>query len=63
MRPTLSRDGRGGANSFRFVGRLGRRVLAPGSYRLVLRATDGAGNESEPQARPFRVVRPRRSRR
>jgi 6-phosphogluconolactonase (cycloisomerase 2 family) len=62
MRPTLARDGRRGANAFRFHGRLGRRVLAPGRYRLVLRATDAAGNESDPLARPFRVVRPRRTR-
>ncbi len=51
-----------GRNSMRFTGRLrvgGRtRSLAPGRYRLVLVATDPAGNRSAVRRLPFRVRRP-----
>lgn len=50
-----------GPNSVRFTGRLrvgGRtRSLAPGRYRLVLVATDPAGNRSAARRLPFRVRR------
>lgn len=45
-----------GLNSFRFTGRLRGRKLRPGRYRLVMVATDAAGNRSKPKRAPFRVV-------
>jgi hypothetical protein len=53
---TLSRSGQGGANSTRFTGTIGKRALARGSYRAVIRATDLVGNRSKPQAARFRVA-------
>jgi hypothetical protein len=50
-----------GANRVRFTGRVGRRLrLKPGSYRVVVRATDSAGNRSRPLRASFTVVRPAR---
>jgi hypothetical protein len=46
-----------GENRFRFSGRLRGRALAPGSYRLVVRAVDGGGKASKPIRRSFRIVR------
>jgi lysophospholipase L1-like esterase len=49
--------GHTGANSFRFTGRLARRRLRPGGYRLVARARDDRGNVSAPARAPFRIRR------
>jgi hypothetical protein len=46
-----------GANSFKFTGRLKGRKLAPGSYKLIARAKDAAGNKSRTSARSFKIVR------
>jgi streptogramin lyase len=46
----------GGANSFRFSGRIGRRALAAGSYRITAVATDAGGLRSTPRRAKFRVV-------
>lgn len=46
-----------GATSVKFRGRLGGRRLAPGRYRLILRATDAAGNRSAVRRAGFRIVR------
>jgi hypothetical protein len=46
-----------GANHKRFSGRIGRRALAPGSYRATLIATDTSGKASTPKRLSFRVVR------
>jgi hypothetical protein len=54
---TLRRSGLAGANRVRFSGRIGRRRLAPGRYRLTVRATDAAGNRSAARSRTFRIVR------
>ncbi len=48
--------GRAGRNSFRLRATSGRRTLRPGGYRLVLVATDAAGNRSRPLTRRFEVV-------
>jgi hypothetical protein len=53
---TLTRTGVSGANQLRFSGRLGHRKLAPGTYRLEVRATDGAG-PSSPKSVRFTIVR------
>ncbi len=55
-RGTLTRTGAAGANSIRFTGRIGRRALKPGSYRVKIKATDAAGNVAFPVALTFRVV-------
>lgn len=57
--PLLRRQGRRGLNRLRFTGRIGRRALRPGRYRLLVRATDAAGNRSKLRRRGFRVVRSR----
>jgi hypothetical protein len=46
-----------GAKTVSFSGRIGRRKLKVGKYRLTLTATDGAGNRSRAQRRAF-TVRP-----
>jgi hypothetical protein len=57
LKGSFSRAGSAGLNSFRFTGRLRRRKLRPGRYRLVMVATDAAGNKSKPKRAKFRVVR------
>ena len=54
---TLRRAGIAGVNRVPFSGRIGRRALRAGSYRLVLRATDAAGNSAKAKPRALRVVR------
>jgi len=50
-----------GANSLSFAGRIGKRVLSPGRYRLTATATDAGGNASQPVSTRFSVV-PRKAR-
>ncbi len=54
---TLRRAGRTGRNRVAFSGRIGRRALRPGRYRLRLTAVDAAGNRSVTRTRRFRIVR------
>ena len=54
---TLTRRVAAGAGRVRLSGRIGRRALRPGSYRLRLTAVDAAGNRSAPRLLRFRVVR------
>lgn len=49
-----------GANTTRFSGRIGRRALKPGRYRMLLVARDAAGNASTPAKLAFRVIRAKR---
>jgi hypothetical protein len=55
-RGTLKRGGKLGANSVPFSGRIGRRALKPGAYRVTFTAT-AAGLTSKPVVLRFRVVR------
>ena len=57
LRGSFGHTGRAGINRFRFSGRLARRKLRPGSYRLVATAKDAAANTSKPVRRPFRIIR------
>jgi hypothetical protein len=57
---TLTRTDKSGANSLHFTGRIGRRALKPGSYRVTITANDAAGNKSKPKTLSFRVVKKRR---
>jgi hypothetical protein len=60
-RGTLRHQVRAGVTRLRFSGWIGQRRLRPGRYRLLVTATDAAGNRSTPRAsNRFRVVRPRR---
>jgi hypothetical protein len=52
---SLKRGGAQGANTIRFTGRIGRRALRPGRYRAVMRATDAAGNRSQPRTVGLRI--------
>jgi hypothetical protein len=45
-----------GVRSIPFSGRLGRRPLAPGSYRATITARDAAGNASSPRRLTLTVV-------
>jgi hypothetical protein len=53
----LTRRAGKGANTLAFSGRIGRKALAPGSYRLTLTARDAAGNASRPRTLTFAIVR------
>jgi PKD repeat protein len=57
MLGTFTRRGVAGPNRQRFDGRLGRRALAAGRYRLVARALDASGMRSTALSASFRVVR------
>ena len=46
-----------GKSSVRFTGRIGGRRLSPGRYRLVMVASDAAGNRSPVERLYFRIVR------
>jgi hypothetical protein len=47
----------GGAVSLRFSGRVGGRKLSPGSYRLIAKVRDDAGNAGRPAQAPFRIAK------
>jgi hypothetical protein len=53
----FTHSGVAGGNQFRFSGRIKRKALKPGNYRLVAVAVDAAGNKSAQLSRPFRIVR------
>ena len=53
----LTRRIAAGRGRVRFSGRIGRRALRPGNYRLRLTAVDAAGNRSAARVLRFRVVR------
>jgi hypothetical protein len=57
-RGTLTRSGVAGANSLHFTGRIGRRALKPGRYRVTITAADAAGNVSKAKTLSFKVVKP-----
>jgi PKD domain len=52
----LARRAKAGAGKLAFSGRLGRKALRRGSYRMTLTATDAAGNASRPVALRFTIV-------
>lgn len=57
FRGKLTRKNRAaGTNTVAFSGRLGKKALRPGKYRVVIRAA-GPGGKSEPVYRSFRIVR------
>jgi hypothetical protein len=52
----LQRSGALGLNRLPFSGRVGRRALRRGRYRVVVTAVDSAGNRSTARTRAFRIV-------
>ena len=54
---TLRRTGVAGSNKVPFSGRIGRRALRPGAYRVVVKATDAAGNRSASRTVKFKIKR------
>ena len=54
---TLAQRGAAGRNAKAWFGRVGSKVLAPGSYRASVVATDAAGNKSPARRLSFRIVR------
>jgi CSLREA domain-containing protein len=55
-RGALGRSAKVGANTVAFSGRVGRKALRPGAYRVRVTGSDAAGNRSRPAAAAFRVV-------
>jgi hypothetical protein len=53
--PALTRSGVKGPNSVPFSGRIGRRKLAPGKYRVGISSTNAAGTGT-PQYASFTVL-------
>jgi hypothetical protein len=56
LKGSFTHSGKAGLNRFRFTGRLRGKKLRPGRYRLVLVATDAAGNSSKARRMKFRIV-------
>jgi hypothetical protein len=52
----FTRQGRSGANSLRWNGRIGKRALRPGRYRLTARASIGNGPRSDPRRARFAIL-------
>jgi hypothetical protein len=57
VKGSFTHSGRPGTNTLRFSGRLARKPLRPGSYRLVGVARDAAGNKGTAVRTGFRIVR------
>jgi hypothetical protein len=53
---TLRRSGAAGPRRLKFSGRIGKRALARGRYRIEARATDAAGNRSAKRSTAFRII-------
>lgn len=56
-RGAFAQDSTAGANRRKWSGKLGKRALKPGSYRVTLTAKDAAGNVSKIKRLKFRVIR------
>jgi hypothetical protein len=54
---SLRRRGFAGENTIRLSGRIGRRTLRPGRYRIVMRARTADGRTAGPRSLSFRIVR------
>ena len=53
---SIARSGVTGSNSVAFRGRVGKRILRAGRYRVTVTAIDGAGNHSAPRVAGFRIA-------
>jgi hypothetical protein len=57
QRGSLTVKAKAGANRVRFAGRLGKKALPAGRFRLVATATDAAGNRSKAKRATFTIAR------
>ncbi len=57
VRGSFTQNGVAGVNRFNFSGRMNRRALAPGSYRLYAVARNASGKRSRALSVAFRIVR------
>ena len=53
---TLTRKSKTGRNTIAFSGRLGRKALAPASYRATITARAGTGPASKPRSATFTII-------
>ena len=58
VRGSIVRRRGAGADGFRFTGRLGKRALSPGGYRMTAKAVDSDHSRSLPVSREFRILAP-----
>ena len=54
----LTTSAKAGLNTLALTGKLGRKTLTPGPYRLTLTATDSTGLRSKPLHLTFKIQRP-----
>jgi hypothetical protein len=54
---TLVRTSKAGKNKVKFSGRIAKKALKRGSYRVTIVATDAAGNKSKAKRLNFKIVR------
>jgi hypothetical protein len=57
MAGAQTKAGKAGANGFRFDGKVGRKALKPGAYRLALTPTDAAGARGDVERAGFAIKR------
>jgi hypothetical protein len=57
LKGSFKHQGKAGRNSFKFSGRLSKKTLRPGRYRLVAAAIDRAGNKSRRARLTFGIVK------
>jgi hypothetical protein len=57
VKPSLKRAVTAGPTAVPFSGRIGKKALKPGKYRVTVVVADAAGNRSKPKSIGFRVVR------
>jgi hypothetical protein len=57
----ITRIGTAGVNTFTFNGKLNKKRLAPGRYRITATATDAAGNLSAPTSWDFKIKKPKKN--
>jgi hypothetical protein len=54
----LTRTAPAGLSSLTFTGRIGRKALAVGAYRIVALAKDASGNQGSARQVAIKVVKP-----
>jgi hypothetical protein len=55
---TLVRSSKAGKNKVKFSGRIAKKALKRGAYRLTIVATDASGNKSKAKRLKFKIVKP-----
>lgn len=60
-RRKFKKTGKAGANTVSFTGKIGKRTLKPGTYRLTLTATDASHNHSRAARTTFTILKPKKN--